>query len=107
MSSLIRAISRQSAVSTTSVIPTLRVPTSAIAGARLAQVNSQFSVSRSFKAFKSTMAAELPKTQKVVQIEKTGGVDVLQYTDAPVPSDLKDGEVLVKNEFIGVNYIDT
>lgn len=53
------------------------------------------------------MAAELPKTQKVVQIEKTGGVDVLQYTDAPVPSDLKDDEVLVKNEFIGINYIDT
>jgi NADPH2:quinone reductase len=63
---------------------------------------------------------------KAVQIEKTGGTDVLQYkTDVPVP-ELKDGEVLVKNEFIGkvpmppkkslishtnynvgINYIDT
>lgn len=44
---------------------------------------------------------------KAVIIEKTGGTDVLQYrTDVPVPQP-KDGEVLVKNEFIGINYIDT
>jgi NADPH2:quinone reductase len=51
--------------------------------------------------------SSLPKTMKAVVIEKTGGTDVLQYkTDVEVPS-LKDGEVLVKNEFIGINYIDT
>ena len=44
---------------------------------------------------------------KAVLIEKTGGIDVLQYkTDVPVPEP-KDGEVLVKNDFIGINYIDT
>jgi len=44
---------------------------------------------------------------KGVLVEKTGGVEVLQYkTDLPVPSP-KEGEVLVKNEFIGINYIDT
>lgn len=44
---------------------------------------------------------------KAVYIEKTGETDVLQYkTDVPVP-ELKDGEVLVKNEYIGINYIDT
>jgi NADPH2:quinone reductase len=44
---------------------------------------------------------------KAVVIEKTGGTDVLQYkTDVPVPQP-KDGEVLVKNDFIGINYIDT
>ncbi|KAH8728774.1 hypothetical protein GQ44DRAFT_608760 [Phaeosphaeriaceae sp. PMI808] len=48
----------------------------------------------------------LPKTMKAVVIEKTGGTDVLQYKDIPVPEP-KDGEVLVKNEFIGINYIDT
>lgn len=43
---------------------------------------------------------------KAVLIEKTGGTDVLQYkTDVPVPEP-KEGEVLVKNEFIGINYID-
>jgi NADPH2:quinone reductase len=53
------------------------------------------------------MATNLPKTMKGVWIEKNGGTDVLQYrTDIPVPEP-KEGEVLVKNEFIGINYIDT
>ena len=44
---------------------------------------------------------------KGVLVEKTGGVEVLEYkTDLPVPSP-KEGEVLVKNDFIGINYIDT
>jgi NADPH2:quinone reductase len=44
---------------------------------------------------------------KGVWIEKTGGTEVLQYKeDIPVPQP-KEGEVLVKNEFIGINYIDT
>lgn len=50
---------------------------------------------------------ELPKTMKGILIEKTGGTEVLQYkTDLPVPNP-KEGEVLVKNDFIGINYIDT
>ena len=55
-----------------------------------------------------TMASTtVPKTMKGVLIEKTGGVEVLQYrTDLPVPRP-KDGEILVKNEFSGINYIDT
>jgi NADPH2:quinone reductase len=51
--------------------------------------------------------SDLPKTMKAVFIEKTGGTDVLQYrTDVPIPEP-KEGEVLVKNEYIGINYIDT
>lgn len=51
--------------------------------------------------------ASLPTTMKGVIIEKTGGVEVLQHkTDFPLP-ELKDGEVLVKNDFVGVNFIDT
>jgi NADPH2:quinone reductase len=42
---------------------------------------------------------------KAVQIEKTGGTDVLQYkTDVPVPEP-KQGEVLVKNDYIGISQI--
>ncbi|EON61074.1 hypothetical protein W97_00285 [Coniosporium apollinis CBS 100218] len=53
------------------------------------------------------MASSIPKTMAGVLIEKTGGTEVLQYkTDLPVPEP-KDGEVLVKNEFVGINYIDT
>lgn len=51
--------------------------------------------------------ASLPKMMKGVITEKTGGTEVLQYkTDLPVPEP-REGEVLVKNEFIGINYIDT
>ncbi|KAK4544387.1 hypothetical protein LTR36_004278 [Oleoguttula mirabilis] len=51
--------------------------------------------------------ASIPDKMKGVIIEKTGGSDVLQYkTDLPVPTP-KAGQVLVKNDFIGINYIDT
>ncbi|QSZ28719.1 hypothetical protein DSL72_003221 [Monilinia vaccinii-corymbosi] len=53
------------------------------------------------------MTSSIPQTMKGVLIEKTGGVEVLDYrTDLPVPTP-KGGEILVKNEFVGVNYIDT
>ncbi|QIW98553.1 hypothetical protein AMS68_004071 [Peltaster fructicola] len=51
--------------------------------------------------------ASIPKTMKGVIIEKTGGRDVLQYkTDLPVPEP-KEGEILVHNDYVGINYIDT
>lgn len=51
--------------------------------------------------------ASIPSTMRGVVIEKTGGSEVLQYkTDLPVPQP-KDGQILVKNDFIGVNFIDT
>lgn len=44
---------------------------------------------------------------KAVYINKTGGTDVLEYkTDVPVPTPI-GGSLLVKNDFIGVNFIDT
>lgn len=56
---------------------------------------------------KRTMATSMPKSMKGVLIEKTGGVEVLQYkTDLPLPA-VGEGQVLVKNDFIGINYIDT
>ncbi|KAI1208756.1 NAD(P)-binding protein [Annulohypoxylon truncatum] len=51
--------------------------------------------------------ASIPSTQKGVLIDKTGGTEVLQYkTDLPVPA-LVEGQLLVKNDYIGVNFIDT
>lgn len=53
------------------------------------------------------MSSSVPKTMKGVIIEKNGGTEVLQYkTDLPVP-ELKDGQILVKNDYTGINYIDT
>ncbi len=49
----------------------------------------------------------VPSTQRAVVVETTGGPEVLTYrTDHPVPQ-LGDGEVLVKNEISGINFIDT
>lgn len=51
--------------------------------------------------------ASIPKTMSGIVIEQVGGPEVLKWkTDLPVP-ELKEGEVLVKNEYVGVNYIDT
>lgn len=69
--------------------------------ARLTQITSHT------QPYFRAMATSIPKTMKGVQISKTGGTEVLEYkTDLPVPVP-KEGEVLVKNEFIGINYIDT
>jgi NADPH:quinone reductase-like Zn-dependent oxidoreductase len=52
-------------------------------------------------------SSSLPATMRGVIMEKDGGIEVLQYrTDLPLPT-LQPGEVLIKNEFAGVNYIDT
>ncbi len=70
---------------------------------RISQLRAHFVVSPRTMA----SSASVPKTMKGVSIAKTGGVEVLDYkTDMPVPSP-KEGEVLVKNDFIGINYIDT
>ncbi|OBH02352.1 quinone oxidoreductase, partial [Mycobacterium sp. E3247] len=41
-----------------------------------------------------------------IEVSETGGPEVLRYVDAPQPSP-GSGEVLIKAEAIGVNYIDT
>ena len=43
---------------------------------------------------------------KAVEISKTGGPEVLEIKDIKL-EDPKSGEVLIKNEAIGLNYIDT
>ena len=73
-----------------------------VPGTRLKQINGQFTRPALYRA----MATAIPKTMKGVWVEKTGGVEVLQWkTDLPVPTP-KEGEVLVKNDFIGINFID-
>jgi NADPH:quinone reductase len=48
----------------------------------------------------------MPTSMHGVQITKTGGIEVLDYIELPVP-ELQEGEILVKNEYSGVNFIDT
>ncbi|QVM12930.1 NADPH:quinone reductase [Coccidioides posadasii str. Silveira] len=55
-----------------------------------------------------TMAGiTIPTTQAAIQISRTGGPEVLEYHNSlPVPTP-GPGEVLIKNNLSGVNYIDT
>jgi NADPH2:quinone reductase len=44
---------------------------------------------------------------RAITIDKTGGPEVMTFTeDFPKPTP-GDGEVLIKNTFAGINYIDT
>jgi NADPH2:quinone reductase len=48
----------------------------------------------------------IPTKQAVIYYEKTGGPEVLKYsTDFPVPT-ITENEILVKNRYAGVNFIE-
>lgn len=49
---------------------------------------------------------EIPKTAKRIEFDEFGPSSVLKYVEVEVPQP-KEGEVLVKNYAIGVNFIDT
>jgi NADPH2:quinone reductase len=44
---------------------------------------------------------------KAVHITRTGGPEVLEYSEIPRPGITGTEDVLIKNLAIGVNYIDT
>ena len=70
---------------------------------RAAAISSHLPHSTSF----ARAMGSVPKTMKGMVIEKNGGTEVLQYkTDVPVP-EVRDGQILVKNDYIGINFIDT
>jgi hypothetical protein len=72
---------------------------------RTAALVTQLSPTNSFTHTR-TMAS-IPKTMKGVIMEKYGGTEVLQYkTDLPVPEP-KEGQILIKNDYVGINFIDT
>jgi len=49
----------------------------------------------------------VPSTMRAAVVHKTGGAEVLTVENAyPVP-ELADGQALVKNDFAGINFIDT
>ncbi|KIW21343.1 hypothetical protein PV08_01923 [Exophiala spinifera] len=51
--------------------------------------------------------SSVPSTMKAILVPENGGADVMKYTESqPVPK-LAEGQVLVKNNFAGVNFIDT
>ncbi|KIW34383.1 uncharacterized protein PV07_01161 [Cladophialophora immunda] len=90
-----------------------KITTTATASTRLGSLTSQLSLRQSpSPRFSPNSTAtrtmsSLPSTMKAVSFSKTGGPDVLEYTESqPLPK-LEDGQILVKNNFAGVNFIDT
>uniref|UniRef100_A0A060TAN2 Probable quinone oxidoreductase n=1 Tax=Blastobotrys adeninivorans TaxID=409370 RepID=A0A060TAN2_BLAAD len=47
----------------------------------------------------------IPTTHYAIRIHKTGGPEVIQYEEVPVPQ-IGDNEILVKSEYAGVNFIE-
>lgn len=71
------------------------------------RVSALFSHLQSNSPARTMASQSIPQIMKGVIIEKNGGADVLQYkTDLPVPTP-KEGQILVRNDYVGVNYIDT
>ncbi|KAK5059804.1 hypothetical protein LTR84_009687 [Exophiala bonariae] len=52
-------------------------------------------------------STSIPSTQKAILVHENGGADVLKYTESHSVPTLSNGQVLVKNHFAGVNFIDT
>eukprot|EP00951_Prasinocladus_malaysianus_P031887 scaffold308112_cov33-Prasinocladus_malaysianus.AAC.1 len=51
--------------------------------------------------------SSVPKTMRAAVVRETGPIDVMKVeTDYPVP-ELKPGQALVRNQFSGINFIDT
>ena len=50
--------------------------------------------------------APIPSSMRTVQINKNGGVEVLEHNTVPVPTPAAN-EVLIRNRFSGINFIDT
>src|SRR3569833_238066 len=70
-------------------------------------VDTRFPFISRISRYRNMADTSIPKSMPGILIERTGGVEVLQWkTDLPVPEP-KENEVLVKNEYIGVNFIDT
>ncbi|KAA8904993.1 hypothetical protein FN846DRAFT_951562 [Sphaerosporella brunnea] len=51
--------------------------------------------------------ASIPQTQTALQINRTGGPEVLELNPSAPVSTPGDNQILVKNTYAGVNYIDT
>lgn len=47
------------------------------------------------------------RNMKAIQIKQNGGLEVLEHVDLPIPQLKNPEDILVKNKYIGVNYIDT
>ena len=52
------------------------------------------------------MSFDIPETMNAVEISEYGGPEVLKSTTRPVPEP-GDGELLVRNTAVGVNFPDT
>ncbi|KAK9375508.1 uncharacterized protein V1513DRAFT_442196 [Lipomyces chichibuensis] len=50
--------------------------------------------------------SSIPVKQKAFVVPKTGGREVLQFEDAPIP-EVSATKILVKNEYAGLNFIDS
>jgi NADPH2:quinone reductase len=76
-----------------------------ILGNRKSEIRGE---TRSHRPSKNSSAMTIPPTMRAVVVESTGGIDVLTYmSDHPTPARVPPGHALVRNEYAGLNFIDT
>lgn len=74
---------------------------------RLAALSRQIPSIPVNRPFSPLRTMSIPTTMKAVLVEQTGGPEVLQFKAShPVPTP-QEGQLLVRNNISGVNYIDT
>lgn len=62
--------------------------------------------SHSIHSLRSMSTTTIPEKQAVIYYEQNGGPEVLKYsTEFPIPS-ISDTEILVKNKYAGINFIE-
>ena len=79
----------------------------AITAARLSSVGAQVLPVRLSQITVCRNMSSISSTMKAVVCDKTGGPEVLRYTEDHSVPKVGDSEVLVKNKYGGINYIDT
>ncbi|KAE8149154.1 putative quinone oxidoreductase [Aspergillus avenaceus] len=73
---------------------------------RLSAISAQLAPTSRISSY-PTRTMSVPSTMKAVVVEQVGGPEVLDFrSDHPVPTP-QEGQLLVKNNISGVNYIDT
>jgi len=76
---------------------------------RAMQAGARRAASRGVSALgaRARALSSVPSTMKAAVIRETGAADVMKIeSDYPVPA-IKDGQVLVRNHYAGINFIDT
>jgi NADPH2:quinone reductase len=78
-----------------------------LASRKATQLTAQYNPKHFHQLNRTMTTITVPNKQAAIFYEEKGGPEVLKYTtEFPVPSDISATEILVKNRYAGVNFIE-